>query len=98
MRVLLTGLSSNAQIALQQRLQQLVPVQLANEGPGVVVVGDVGGVLAEDVAHQLVDGIVALLLQGGVDGTEDGVDLVVLVHIDAELAGIIDIIHWEHPR
>ena len=55
------------EIAFQQHLQQLVPVQLADERAGVVVVGDVGGVLAEDIAHNLVDGVIALLPEGIVD-------------------------------
>ena len=37
--------SSSAQVTLHQHLQQLVPVDLADQGPGVVVVGDIGGVL-----------------------------------------------------
>ena len=44
------------QIVLDQSLQQLVPVNLADEGAGVVVVGDIGGVLGQDVTHDLVDG------------------------------------------
>src|SRR5699024_1861096 len=38
------------QIVLLQDLHELVPVHLADQGPGLVVVGDVGGVLGEDVA------------------------------------------------
>ena len=50
------------QIILHQRLQQLVPVHLADEGAGVVVVGDIGGILGQDVTHDLVDGVVTLFL------------------------------------
>ena len=50
------GFCSVPQVLLHQLLEQLVPVQLADEGAGVVVVGDIGGVLREDVADDLVDG------------------------------------------
>ena len=53
------GASVDVQIILHQSLQQLVPIHLADEGAGGVVVGDVGGVLGQDVAHDLVDGVVA---------------------------------------
>ena len=50
------------QIILHQRLQQLVPVHPADQSPGIVVVGNVGGVLRQDVPDDLIDGIIALLL------------------------------------
>lgn len=85
------------QILLHQLLEQLVPVQLADQGPGVVVVGDIGGILAEDIAHDLVDGVVPLFLQGIVNGCEDGFDFVAPVEIDAEPARIIHVVQWAHP-
>ena len=51
------------QITLHQLLQQLIAVDAAYQRAGVVVVGDVGGVLGQDIAHDLVDGVVALDLQ-----------------------------------
>ena len=44
---------------------------MADEGAGVIVGGDIGGVFAEDIANQLVDGIVALFLKGLIDGSQD---------------------------
>ena len=63
------------QIVLDQSLQQLVPVHLADEGAGVVVVGDVGGILGQNIAHDLVDGVIALFLKGLIYLGEDGLDL-----------------------
>ena len=59
------------EIALQQHLEQLIPIQLADQRAGVVVVGDIGGVLAEDIAHNLIDGVITLLPQGVVDGGQN---------------------------
>ena len=59
------------QIALHQLLEQLVPVQLADHASGTVVIGDVGGVLGEKVAHNLVGGVIALLAQSVVNGAQD---------------------------
>ena len=48
------------QIALYQRAQKLVAVDLADQAAGIAVVGNVGGVLGEEVAYDLVDRIVTL--------------------------------------
>ena len=85
------------EIAFQQHLQQLIPVQLADQGAGAVVVGDVGGILAENIAHDLVDGVIALFLQGTVDGGQDGSDFLVLISADAEFACVVDVAHRAHP-
>ena len=75
------------QIALYQHLQQLVPVDLADQRTGGVVVGDIGGILGENIAHDLVDGVVALLLQRLVQGGENIMHLRLLVLRRVELAG-----------
>ena len=78
------------QILLDQRLEQLIPIQLADESPGIVVVGDIGGVLRKDVPDDLIDGIIALLPQGVVNGSQNVLDLLVLIIIETELPGIVD--------
>src|SRR5699024_11314751 len=65
-------------VLLDQLLQQLVPIQLADQGAGVVVVGDIGRVLREDVPHDLIDGVVSFLLKGAVYGGQHLFDLRVL--------------------
>ena len=52
--------SSVCKIIPDQDLQKLVAVNLADQGAGLVMVGDIGGVLGEDVAHDLVDRVIAL--------------------------------------
>ena len=80
-----------AQIFPHQDLEQLVPVDLANHGPGVVVVGNIGGVLGQDIAHDLIDGIIALLFQGLVNRGENLMNFLVLFQGKAELSG--EIVH-----
>ena len=83
------------EILFYQFLQQLVPIQLADQGAGVVVVGDIGGVLREDVSHDLIDGIIALFLQRAVYATQDLLDLRVLFVLNAEFPGVIHL-HAAH--
>jgi hypothetical protein len=52
------------QIAAQQFLHQLVPIQLTDHASGIVVVGDIGGIFGEQIAYDLIDGVVTLLAQG----------------------------------
>ena len=77
------------QISADQHLQQLVPVDLADQGPGIVVIGDVGGVLGENITHDLVDGVIALFLQCPIDGRENLMDLCVLLRGNIEFPGKI---------
>ena len=56
-------------------MQQLIPVDVPDETAGVVVGGDVGGVLRKDVPYNLVNGVVALLAQRFVHRGEDFFDL-----------------------
>jgi hypothetical protein len=39
-------------------LKQLVPVQLSNQSAGVIVVGDIGRILGQDVSHQWLMGCI----------------------------------------
>ena len=66
-----------------------ITIQLADQRARLPVVGDVGGVLRKDVAHELVDGVIALLLQRGVHARQDVVDLLVLFLRGVEFAGIV---------
>ena len=47
------------QILTNQCLHQFVPVDFTNQAPGIIVVCDVGGVLSQQIADDLVDGVVA---------------------------------------
>ena len=70
-------------------MQQLVPVQLTDEGPGVVIIGDISRVLLEDVPHDLIDGVISLLLKGVVYGGQHLFDLRIFFITDAEFASVI---------
>ena len=59
------------QVGTHQSPQQLVPVQFADQAAGAVVGGDIGGILGENVADDLVNGVVALFPQGVVDRGQD---------------------------
>ena len=75
------------QVALHQLLEQFVTVQLADQGPGTVVIGDVGGVLGEKVAHDLVDGIVTLLIQSILNSVQNTAHVLLLIIGDRKLNG-----------
>ena len=59
------------QIALHQCTQQLVPVNLADQAAGTLVIGDVGGIFGQKIAHDLINGIVTLLAQGIKNALQD---------------------------
>jgi hypothetical protein len=51
------------QIAVNQILEQLITVQLANHTSCIVVVSDVGGVFCQKITNNLVNGIITLFIQ-----------------------------------
>ena len=67
------------QIFAHQRLHQFIPVDLADHTAGIVVVGDVGGILGQQVSNDLVDGIVAFFSQGFVHTTENTAHILFIV-------------------
>ena len=64
-----------------------ITIQLADQRAGVLMVRDIAGVLRQDVAHDLIDGIIALILQRGINGRQDMADLRVLFLRHVKLAG-----------
>ena len=71
-----------AQVVFQQYLKQVVPVDPADIGTGALIGGDISGVFREDVAHQLVDGIVPLFLQRMIHIRQNCLDFFIAVFID----------------
>ncbi len=67
------------QIVAHDLLQDVVAVQTADHGAGVVVVGNVGRVLGKEIAHDLIDGVITLLGQRGVDGRQNPLHFLVSV-------------------
>ena len=81
--------SAVADIITHKGLQQIVAVNAANQRTGVLVSSDISWVLRKNIADQLVDGVIALLLQRGVHARQDVVDLLVLFLRGVEFAGIV---------
>ena len=90
--------SSVCQVISDQNLEQFIPVHLADQGPGLVMVGDIGGVLGEDVTHDLINRVIALFLQRLLHGQHDPVDLRVLIDDEIKFPGIVvhsrTTFHW----
>lgn len=82
------GLFLVLEIAAHQLLQQLIAVDAADERAGVVVVGDIRGVLGEDVPHELIDGVVALEHQRVVYRGEDLPNLCAIGYRGERLGGV----------
>lgn len=59
------------QIAYHKLTQKLVPVETADKTAGIVVVCYIGGVLRENIADYLVDGVIALYNKRVIDGGQD---------------------------
>ena len=78
----------SGQIAPNQFLHQLVTIQLADHAAGIVIVGDIGGVLGQQVAHDLIDGVIALFLQSVEDGTKGTAHILFVITGNGKLNGI----------
>jgi hypothetical protein len=70
-------------------LQELVPVDLADHIPRIVVIGNVGGVFGEKIAYDLIDGVIALFVQCVEDGAQNPAHLCGIVVGHGELNGIV---------
>ena len=67
------------QIFPNKGLHQFIPVDLADHTAGVVIVGDVGGLLGQQIADDLVHRVVALFLQSVEDGTKGAAHIILVV-------------------
>ena len=76
------------QVLANQHLHQLVPVDLADHAPGVVVIRDIGGILGQQVADDLVDGIIAFFGQGFIHTPKDSAHIFPIVVWYSELLRI----------
>jgi hypothetical protein len=79
---------SLGQIAPNQFLQQLITIQLADHAACIVVVGDIGGILGQQISDDLVDRVVTLFPQSIEHSPEDAAHIVFVVTGDCELNGI----------
>ena len=79
--------SAVADIITHKGLQQIVAVNAANQRTGVLVSSDISRVLRKNIADQLVDGVIALLLQCTVNKLHNLLDLLVFIVADREYRG-----------
>ena len=63
------------QVRTHQSLEQFVPVDFPDQASGIVVGGDVGGVLREDISHDLIDRIISFFVQCLIDFSQYLTDL-----------------------
>ena len=85
----------HVEVAAQHSLQQIVTIHLADHGTGVLIGRNVGRVFGLNVAHQLIDRVIAFFLQSIVHLLYDLVDLIVLFIVDGENRGCVS--HAIHP-
>ena len=55
-------------VILDQLLHKFIPVDTADERSGVVVIGNISGVLRENVADDLIYGVISLHHEGVIHG------------------------------
>ena len=82
----------SGQIAAYQLLQKLVPIQLADHAAGIVVVGDISGILREEIANDLVDGVITLFVQSVEHTAENATHIVLIITRYSKLDGISGIV------
>ena len=51
---------------LDQLLKQLVTVELADQAAGIVVVGNVGRILGQEITDYLIDGVIPFFAEGAI--------------------------------
>ena len=77
------------QIAPHQFLQQLITIQLADHAAGIVVIGDIGGILRQKITNDLIDGIIALFAQRFEDRTQGALHILFFVAGKGEFDGAL---------
>ena len=92
------GLGSflDAEILAYQNLHQLVTVDLADHGAGIFVIGDVGGVFGQKISDDLIDGVVAFLVQSVEHSAEYLAHTGLVIAGNCEFQGAF-IRHWDRP-
>ena len=66
-----SSILSDARIVSEKGTPKRIAVKLADERTGSLVIGDIGGILGDDIAHDLVDGIVSLFAESLVHSCKD---------------------------
>ena len=82
------------QVTVYQCLEQFVPVNLTNHAAGIIVIGDIGGILCQQVANDLVNGVITLFVQSVEHITENSAHIVFIIAGHSKLDGISGIVHY----
>ena len=90
-------LKSAFDVVADQGLQQIVTVNAADDRTGILIGGNVGGILREDVPYQLVDGVVALLFQRAINLQHCLFDLHIAIIADREYSSRLRDRHIQFP-
>jgi hypothetical protein len=67
------------QIAVNQVLQQFITIQLANHASGIVIIGDICGILSQKIANDLVNGVITLFIQSIEHTTQNGSHILLVI-------------------
>ena len=77
------------QIATNKNLQKFVSVDFADHAACVVIVGDVCGIFGQQLADDLVDGVIALFIQRIKYTPENAPHILLVIAGDSKLNGIV---------
>jgi hypothetical protein len=80
---------------LDQLLKQLVTVELADQAAGIVVVGNVGRILGQEITDYLIDGVIPFFAEGAIYGGQNALHFLTTVFRYHKLDGIV--IHDGQP-
>ena len=86
----------NGQIVADQFLHQFIPVHLTDHAAGIVVIGDIGGIFREQIADDLIDGIVTFLIQSIEDTTQDPAHILFVIARNSKFNSVL-IRHGSQP-
>ena len=71
-------------VAFNNIPQQILSTNPGDKFTGIVMIGDVGGILRQNVAHDLVDGVIALFFQRAVNLLHGLLDLHIFLIAERE--------------
>ena len=83
------GLLLDGEIIAHQLLHQFIPIQLVNHAAGIVVVGDIGGIFCEQIADDLIDGIIAFFIQSIEHTMQNPAHILLVITGNSKLDGIL---------
>ncbi len=77
-----------SEVCLNELAHKLIAVDAADEGSCALMVGDICGVLGENIANQLVYGVIALFSESLINCGNDCVHLMILIVVKGEFLSL----------